>query len=363
MGFLNSISKIFAPVVVHGPATTTAATTTSPSESDVQGEMIKHEKIEAKLGTKVKNDVAIGQDLESGVARVEAAQAVWGKRGIWIVGAGIAMLMLMLMYELDNTTLSIGAALSTAGVIVFAVVKPPIAKLSNIIGRGETYCFTISCYILFASAKSFGAYATAYIFYCIGQSGTNIMNDIVISDITTAHWRGLAIAASFFPFLFMPWISAFIIASVVAPSGIRWKWGIGILAILMPFCASFIVGTLLYYQHKAKKTGIVIAAREKMSVHDFCSQIDLGGTLLFSIGFTMFLLPMTLAASTPKGWNTPWIAALIALGGVFLIALPFYEQRFAKHPLVPFYYFKDTAIVISGLLLLTDALGFSVTHS
>lgn len=88
----------------------------------------------------------------------------------------------MVVYELDNTTtyiyghyilssfnkLSIGAALSTAGTILFAVVKPPIAKLSNIIGRGETYCFTISCYvisyILFASAKSFGAYATGYVF-------------------------------------------------------------------------------------------------------------------------------------------------------------------------------------------------------
>ena len=90
--------------------------------------------------------------------------------------------MVMLVYELDNTTvyvygnyalssynhLSIGAALSTAGVIIFAVVKPPIAKLSNIIGRGETYCCTISCYIisyiLFASSKSFGAYCGAYVF-------------------------------------------------------------------------------------------------------------------------------------------------------------------------------------------------------
>ena len=90
--------------------------------------------------------------------------------------------MMMIVYELDNTTvyvygnyalssynqLSIGAALGTAGVIIFAVVKPPIAKLSNIIGRGETYCFTVSCYvlsyILFASSKNFGTYTGAYVF-------------------------------------------------------------------------------------------------------------------------------------------------------------------------------------------------------
>lgn len=60
--------------------------------------------------------------------------------------------MLMLMYELDNATvynyqnyasssfnqLSKLASLGTAGTIIFAVVKPPIAKLSNVIGRGET---------------------------------------------------------------------------------------------------------------------------------------------------------------------------------------------------------------------------------
>ncbi|PVH82237.1 siderochrome-iron transporter [Cadophora sp. DSE1049] len=374
MGILNSISRTFQPVTVHAPETTTAA-----SEPGIEVAAVNTEKNDVEVDIDLKATGEARQDLESGVARVEAAQAVWGKYGFWIIAAGIGMLMLV--YELDNTTvyiyntyalssfnqLSIGAALSTAGVIVFAVVKPPIAKLSNIIGRGETYCFTISCYILayilFASAKTFGAYAAGYIFYCVGQSGTNIMNDIVISDITTARWRGLAIAVSFFPFLFMPWISAFIVSSVVSSGGIGWKWGIGMLAILMPFCASFIIGTLFYYQHKAKKAGIVVIAKDKMTIYEFFSQIDLGGTLLFSFGFAMFLLPMTLAASTPQGWQTPWIAALIALGGAFLIALPFYEQRFAKHPLVPFYYFKNTAIVISGTLLLTDALGFSVTHS
>lgn len=94
--------------------------------------------------------------------------------------------MSMIMYELDNTTvyvyqnyatstfdkLSLVASLSTASSIIFAVVKPPIAKLSNIIGRGETYILTISCYvlsyILCASAKSINAYAAGVVFYAIG---------------------------------------------------------------------------------------------------------------------------------------------------------------------------------------------------
>ncbi|TVY32315.1 Siderophore iron transporter [Lachnellula occidentalis] len=314
-------------------------------------------------------------DVEGGVVRVEAVQAVWGKYGKYIIIGGIAMMMIM--YELDNSTvyvyqnyatssfnkLSLVSTLGTAGSIIFAVVKPPIAKLSNIIGRGETYIFTISCYILayilIASAKSINAYAAGFVFYQIGQSGTNIMNDIIISDISSARWRGLAIGASFFPFIVMPWIAAFIVDSVV--HGIGWRWGIGMLAILMPFCASFIVATLLYYQSKAKKLGLV--TRPRISVYEFCSQIDLGGTILFSCGFAMLLLPLTLASTTTARWHTPYIAVLLALGCAFLIALPFYEKFVARNPLVPVHYFKNPTIVMSILLIATDSLGFGATHT
>jgi bifunctional ADP-heptose synthase (sugar kinase/adenylyltransferase) len=69
--------------------------------------------------------------------------------------------------------------LSTATTIIFAVVKPPIAKISNVIGRGYTLILTISCYLLaymlMASAKNIGPYAAGLVFYNIGQSGTNVM--------------------------------------------------------------------------------------------------------------------------------------------------------------------------------------------
>lgn len=114
-------------------------------------------------------------------------------------------------------------------------------------------------YILCATSKSINGFAAGYIFYCVGQSGTNIMNDIIISDITTARWRGLAIGGSFFPFLVVPWVAAFISESVV--NGIGWRWGIGMLAFIMPFCASFIITTLVYFQGKAKKAGVIVTQK------------------------------------------------------------------------------------------------------
>ncbi|KAJ5563947.1 siderochrome-iron transporter [Penicillium frequentans] len=327
-------------------------------------------------GTEIEKG-AVGQvvEAEAGVSGIEAATAVWGKKGRWLVIIGLAMIMVI--YELDNSTvyvynnystssfdaLSKLATLSTAGAVLFAVIKPPIAKLSNVMGRGETYMMTISLYvlsyILMASAKTLNTYAAGYVLYVMGQSGTNIMNDIVISDISNARWRGFAIGISFTPFLVTPWVSGFIVDSVV--DGIGWRWGIGMFAILMPFGASFIISTLLYYQIRAKKMGLVL--RQRMTVYNFCSQIDLGGVILFSGGFALILVPLTLAATTTSQWKTPYLDALIAVGAVMLIVFPFYETLVSRYPFMPPSYFKNPTISLCLFLIATDSIGFACTHT
>ncbi|KAL1878106.1 hypothetical protein VTK73DRAFT_8067 [Phialemonium thermophilum] len=359
MGFVDAVKSRIRPTAAADDADAVAEV---PAQADENA---------------VDMDEKLPHTEQTGVATIEAAQAIWGKTGRYLIIAGLAMIMIL--YELDNSTvyvynnystssfnaLSKLATLSTASTIIFAVVKPPIAKLSDVIGRGYTYVITISfyilAYILMASATSINSYAAGSVFYSVGQSGTNIMNDIVISDITTARWRAFAIGLSFFPFLITPWVSAFIVDSVVRVGGIGWRWGIGMFAILMPVGATFIISTLLRYEGRARKMRLVPKIRP--TLYEFCSRIDLGGIILFSGGLALLLLPMTLAATTPAQWRTPWLDALIAVGGVMLIALVFYERYVAVHPVVPVRYFTNRTISICLFLIATDSLGFSCTHT
>lgn len=263
----------------------------------------------------------------------------------------------------DFGQLSMLASLNTASSIISAVFKPPIAKLSDVLGRSEAYVFTVCCYvisyILCASSKNFYAYAGGYVLYSVGQSGITILNAVLISDFSSMRWRAFSYNILYLPFLIIPWVSAFIIDSVV--NGIGWRWGIGMFAILMPFCASLIIITLAVFQYRAKRTGILI--RERLNLWQFCSRIDLGGTILLSGGFALLLIPITIASTTTSRWQTPWVDALIALGVVALIALYPYEKYVAKYPVVPVHYFRILSIIASVCLACIDQMGFGVTHT
>lgn len=152
----------------------------------------------------------------------------------------------MIVYELDNSTvynyrpyalsaynnISISTTLLTAATILFAVCKPLYAKLADVIGRGETYVIAVLCfllsYILCAASKNVATYAVGTLFHSLAATGMNIMNDIVISDITSPRWRVFGLSCAFLPFLIVPWCGGFIVDSVVSPSGIGWRWGYGV---------------------------------------------------------------------------------------------------------------------------------------
>ncbi|PPJ60790.1 hypothetical protein CBER1_02368 [Cercospora berteroae] len=316
-------------------------------------------------------DSAAGTDEELMAVRTQA----WGKNGLIYMWIGIGLMWTI--FELDNATVynyqnfatsefqqvSLLGALSTAGTIVSAVLKPPVAKVSDIIGRAETYCFAVALYILSyilcASSNEYNQYAASYIIYCIGQTSMQILNQLIVADITTSRWRGLANGLVNLPFMIIPWIAAFIADSALNTVGRR--WGIGMFAIIMPVCSVVVIVPLLYFQRRMKQFGH--STKAQATFISFFSKIDVGGMTLLVAGFALVLLPLALAGTTPSRWDTAWVPDLIAVGGVCVIALYGYEWKIAAHPLVPLHFFKNISLVLAWIMGLMDACAFSATHT
>ncbi|OQU93795.1 hypothetical protein CLAIMM_00264 [Cladophialophora immunda] len=340
------------------------STSTTSNESTV----VDEEKNETN------QDGVRGDSDEEGSSQ-KILNAAWGRYGRCWMWMGIALMWTI--FELDYTTIynyqnyaasdfgeiALLGALMTAGTIVSAILKPPLAKISDVIGRAETYVAVIVCYvisyILCASAHGFGQYTGGYIVYSIGQTGMQILNQIIVADITSSRWRGLANGLVSLPFMMIPWCSAFIVDSALAHIG--WRWGIGMFAIIMPVCSLSVIGPLIRFQRRLERAGGKV--RRKTSVIGFAAQIDLGGMLLLCGGCGMLLLPIALAGNAKGSWRAPWVPTLIATGVVCLAVLIYYESRIATKPVMPPRLFKNISLTLAFLIGLLDAFAYSVTHT
>lgn len=67
-------------------------------------------------------------------------------------------------------------------------------------------------------------------------------------------------------------------------------------------------------------------------------------------GWSLLLLPFSIASRAPDGWNTGYIIAMIVLGAVLLIAFGVWEKFFAPVSYFPWKYLKDRTILGACLL-------------
>jgi len=91
MGYFNSVTAQFRP----SPGPLEGSDITPVPQPQTQDEK---EKRDANIDVDVelqKSDAVYRPNVDPGVASVEAIQAVWGKKGKYIIIAGLAMVMIM----------------------------------------------------------------------------------------------------------------------------------------------------------------------------------------------------------------------------------------------------------------------------
>ncbi|KAK7421603.1 hypothetical protein QQX98_002070 [Neonectria punicea] len=268
------------------------------------------------------------------------------------------------------------SALTTAnvvGTIIGLVTYPIMAKFSNVFGRAEgltvSILFLVLSQIMYAACQNIATYIAGGIFESIGDTGYGIMQQVFIADTTSLLDRGLwsslpeSIAA----------IPTLYLGSIVGDSVLRhstWRWGYGMWALIMPFCAAPLIITLFVLQRRARKNGY---RREKSWDTGDQSQgfvkrlanvlwidLDILGAVLLTIGLGLALIPLSLTGSKNSDrWDQGSYIAMLVIGvfvvGVFLL----WDAKFAKVPFMPFRMIKERTVVAACILSMLDFFHYS----
>lgn len=87
------------------------------------------------------------------------------------------------------------------------------------------------------------------------------------------------------------------------------------------------------------------------------------GVFLFAAGLTVFLLPFTLAASAPNGWQSEYIIAMIIAGFAILVPFGLYEKHLAREPFLRHEFLTNRTIIGCCLIDMTYQISYHCWNS
>ncbi|KAI1452814.1 MFS general substrate transporter [Annulohypoxylon moriforme] len=263
-----------------------------------------------------------------------------------IDGTILAIAIPAITHELHGTTLEAFWA-SISFVLAVVIVQPIYTSVSNVLGRiiplYASFILFILGSIVFASARNMGVLITGRVFQGLGSGGLDVLNEIILADITTLKERPLYLGL-----LAVPMAGGTILGPVVGgllSQYTTWRW-IG--WINLPVSGVGLLLVALFLRLKA----IDQSFRQKLQQLDWC------GLLLFTIGCTLFTSPLAWAGAMFP-WSS-WKTLLpLCLGLVILFIFGWYESR-SKEPVFPYRIFRSRT---ASMTLLAGFLHGAVTFS
>lgn len=261
------------------------------------------------------------------------------------------------------------ASFSTVAIVqqmVYAVAKPPIAKLSDVVGRPQAYMlslvFYVSGYIVVASTGSLRSLIGGICLQSAGTTGIQVLQSIIIADTTTAKWRGLVIGIVNLPFLINFAVAGPMVDLVMRHGG--WRFGFAIWTVIVPLAATPLLLTLLLGQRRAKRAGLATRSSltEKpwrQALWQLATELDVPGLLLFTGGWLLILLPLTLAGHGERQAQVPMTTFI--LGGVGLLLIFGWWETRASVPILPYQFLTNSAVVCTCMVGVLDFASFYIS--
>ena len=195
------------------------------------------------------------------------------------------------------------------------------------------------------------------------------MQQVFIADTTSlinrGLWTSLPESIASIPTLYL--------GSIVADSVLKhstWRWGYGMWAAILPFCAAPLIITLYILQRKARKAGYrrkgawdaadKTTSLRKRVVNLVWVDLDIAGAMLLVIGLGLTLIPLSLTgAKNSDRWDQGSYIAMLVIGVVVIAGFFVWDTKFAKVPFVPFRMIKERTVVAACVLSMLDFFHYS----
>ncbi|KAK5050405.1 hypothetical protein LTR84_003686 [Exophiala bonariae] len=313
---------------------------------------------------------------QNGVSRIEAFSRLFGRTHPVAITLYFCILAVSVAFSLDQSTTAAYDVYATGAfnrqsyigtieiveAIIVAVSKPFIAKICDVFSRQTAYILILVSYVIgyivVATSTSAAALCVGRVISSTGQSGFDLITDIIVGDLSPLQWRGFTSAMTSFPFLFLPFVGSKIQASLCTGNTDEcWRWGFGMFCIIAPVLVSPIIITLFYADRQAKKAGELSFAASRLEAKKaqeaqtmqvqrsslnnrfttfgrLLDEIDIIGLLLLALGFALILLPFSLARDADGGWSNRSMIAMIVCGFVILGLFIIWDVKYANYPLL-----------------------------
>lgn len=308
-------------------------------------------------------------------------KSAWDKKLIWVAYIIVILTAFIENFANDSTSsldsyatssFKAHSIIATVAVVykVTAICAYPImAKLADILGRGEGFTFAVLfytlAYVLYASCTNVETYVSGEIFYSIGKNGYRIFQQIFIADTSSLINRGflsqLPDAIGAIPSLYA---GTYVMDSFLEHS--TWRWGYGCFAIVLAGSLIPLAIMMFYLDHRARKSGEIKKIQIMKDVDPnlpwyhksfnvlFIELDILGGILLIS-GMALFFIPFTLTGKKSSyRWHEAKLITMLVVGLVLLFVFSIWNFKYSRKPFVPVSALKSRSAVIIIILVALD---------
>merc|ERR1711939_475454 len=273
-------------------------------------------------------------DKSRGVIQMEQLNSRIGLKYRILLYGGFAILAYVMSLDqytnrtMLNTAVSVSFAahsslttISSIKSVFQAVSQPPIAKIADVWGRLEAYSICVFLYalgyIVVASSQSIYAYAAGASINVLGITGLFLLQNIIISDISSLRNRLFWCIFPSIPGTINVWISGNVTQGLLGAkneTASMWRWGIGMFCILTPVLAVPIMLTLGIGMRKSEGNKVQVVAPTtpgasaklpfSKKAKSIFWQLDAVGLLLLVAGAGMVLVTITIANGRGIWTNT-----------------------------------------------------------